>query len=87
MFENVIEVVKEYKFFDVVKLIEVWYDEIKFIEVSNVKFSKFLVILIEVGKSLNGVDYLVYVLCEVVFLFNGVKCMVKFDDDYIKGIV
>ncbi|MCP4589025.1 hypothetical protein [Pseudoalteromonas sp.] len=84
-FENAIEVVKEYKPSDVVKLTEAWYDETKFIEASNVKPSKFLVTLIEVGKSLNGVDYPAHVLREAAPLFNGAKCMVKSDDDHIKG--
>jgi len=84
-FENAIEVVKEYKPSDVVKLTEAWYDETKFIEASNVKPSKFLVTLIEVGKSLNGVDYPAHVLREAAPLFNGAKCMVKSDDDHLKG--
>ncbi len=84
-FENAIEVVKQYKPSDVVKLTEAWYDETKFIEASNVKPSKFLVTLIEVGKSLNGVDYPAHVLREAAPLFNGAKCMVKSDDDHLKG--
>ena len=79
------EVVKEFKPANVVKLTEAWYDESRFIEASNIKPSKFLVTLIEVGKSLNGVDYPAHVLREAAPLFNGAKCMVKSDDDHIKG--
>ncbi|MBH0066789.1 hypothetical protein [Pseudoalteromonas sp. NZS100] len=84
-FDAPVEVVKEFKPAGVVKLTEAWFDESRFIEASNIKPSKFLVTLIEVGKSLNGVNYPAHVLREAAPLFNGAKCMVKSDDDHIKG--
>lgn len=79
------EVVREFAPAAVTKLTEAWHNESRFIESSNVKPNQFLVTLIEVGKSLNGVDYPAAVLREAAPLFENAKCMVKSDDDHLKG--